>query len=52
MIRSFVTVTLVLAATVAEARTKIVDLEDIRIPQGLSLEQVEEAIVSGSADRG
>ena len=52
MIRSFVTVTLVLAATVAEARTKIVDLEGIRIPPGLSLEQVEEAIVSGSADRG
>lgn len=52
MIRSIVPAIFVLAATIAEARTEIVDIEDAAIPQDLSLAQVQKAITTGTADRG
>ncbi len=52
MNRSIACATLILAATVADARTEVVNIENAPIPGGLSSAQVENAIVTGMTDRG
>ncbi len=52
MNRSFACAILILAATVANARTEIVNIEEAPIPEGLSLAQVEDALASGMVKRG
>ena len=51
MIRAIVSAVFILAATVAHARTEIVDLNDVPIPAGLDLHAITNAISSGVTDR-
>lgn len=52
MNRPIACATLIIAATVANARTEIVDIENAPIPAALSSAQVENAIVTGMTTRG
>ena len=51
MIRAIVFTVFILAATVAHARTDIVDINDAAIPAGLDLEAITISITTGAVDR-
>ena len=51
MIRAILSTVLILAATVAHARTGIIDINDAAIPAGLNLDAITNAIAAGVVDR-
>ena len=51
MIRALAFTVFILAATIAHARTEIVDINDVAIPAGLDLETITISITAGAADR-
>ena len=52
MTRLIVPALMLFAATVADARTNIIDIEDAPVPAGLGLAQVQQSIAVGALDRG
>ena len=51
MIRAIVFTVFIFAATIAHARTDIVDINDVAIPAGLDLEAITISITAGAAER-